>query len=91
MGTLMVPPVGDIYADANALIYTVQHHPLYAPPLAPLWKAQQAGRRVFSSELMRMETLVLPIRLNDALLADDYRRLFQQQVVDLVPVTSDIL
>ena len=89
MGTLILPPVGDIYADANALIYSVQQHPVYAPVLAPLGQAQQAGRRIVSSELTRMETLVLPIRLNDTTLIADYRRLFQQQIVDLLPITSD--
>ncbi|MBC7527806.1 MAG: PIN domain-containing protein [Chthonomonadaceae bacterium] len=56
-----------------------------------MWTAQQGGRRIVSSELTRMETLVLPIRLQNVALTADYRRLFQQRTVDLLPITSDIL
>jgi predicted nucleic acid-binding protein len=91
MGTLRLPPTGDLYVDANTLIYSVQQHPRYAPVLAPLWQAQENGYRIISSQLTRMETLVLPLRLQDTILVQDYRRLFASQIITLVPITADIL
>lgn len=91
MGTLTLPLTGDIYVDSNTLIYSVQSHPLYASLLVPLWQAQAKGRRVFSSQLARMETLVLPLRLQDEALVSDYRRLFQRQTVELLPITPNVL
>ncbi|MCX6380236.1 MAG: PIN domain-containing protein [Armatimonadetes bacterium] len=91
MGTLTLPLTGDIYVDSNTLIYSVQSHPLYAPAIIPLWQEQANGRRVFSSQLARMETLVLPLRLQDEALVSDYRRLFQCQTVELLPITQNVL
>lgn len=91
MGTLSLPPAGPLYIDSNALIYAVQQHPVYASVLIPLWQAQQNGRRIVSSELTRMETLILPVRLQDTALIADYRRLFQQQIVELLPLSTDIV
>ena len=91
MGTLILPTSGSLYTDANSIIYSVQQHPTYAVLLNPLWQAQQTGRTAVSSDLTRMETLVLPFRLGDATLVADYRRLFAQQIVTLLPITETIL
>ena len=39
MGIMALPPVGTIYTDTQAVIYTVQQHPVYAPVCQPLWQA----------------------------------------------------
>lgn len=91
MGTLVLPPAGTIYIDANVLIYSVQQHPVYFSVLLPLWQAQQAGRHVITSELTRMEALILPMRLHDSALIASYRQLFQQQTVDLLPILPGTL
>jgi hypothetical protein len=43
MGALTLPASGMVYADAQALIYTVEKHPTYGPLLCPLWQAVQAA------------------------------------------------
>lgn len=91
MGKLNLPASGDLYIDSNSLIYSVQQHPKYASVLVPVWQAQRFGRHIVSSELTTMETLILPLRMGDSALANDYRRLFQQQIVGLLPITQDIL
>jgi hypothetical protein len=44
VGSLIIPASGLVYADTQALIYTVEKHPVYFPLLLPLWQAVQAGR-----------------------------------------------
>ncbi|MBC7527640.1 MAG: hypothetical protein H7308_08820 [Chthonomonadaceae bacterium] len=43
METLILPPVGDLYADANTVIYSVQQHLIYAHLLASLWFSLTLG------------------------------------------------
>jgi predicted nucleic acid-binding protein len=83
---------GDIiYLDTAPIIYTVEQHPLYAPPLAGLWDAASASEiTVVSSELSVMEALVLPLRSGDVPLQEDYHKLFSLGV-SLVPVSIQIL
>lgn len=64
-----------IYADTQILIYTLETHPDYAPLLKPLWQAtQNQTLQVVSSELVILETLVIPLRNNDTQLVTDYDR-----------------
>lgn len=70
----------------------MQQHPADAPLLHSLCQAAQAGTiTIVSSELTLMETLILPLRMNDATLVSDYERLYQQQIVQLLPITQAIL
>ena len=92
MGSLIIPPSGLIYVDANPIIYITQKHPIYAPLLQPLWQAAKKGNiTIVSSDLALMETLILPIRMGDTVLVNDYERLFKQQLVRLLPITQDNL
>ena len=59
---MTLPSSGQIYVDANSVIYTVEKHPIYGPLLEPLWHAAQAGSiEVVSSELTLLECLVSPL------------------------------
>jgi hypothetical protein len=52
MGSLILPPFGTVYADAQIFIDSVEKHPTYAPVLRPLWEAVARGDlEVVSSEL----------------------------------------
>jgi predicted nucleic acid-binding protein len=92
MGSLNLPPSGSIYADAQVFIYSVEKYPAYTPLLRPLWQAVQTGTiEVISSELTLMETLVGPMKREDAALASDYERLFQQAGIRLLSITPPVL
>ncbi len=39
MGTLVLPRSGQVYLDANPIIYSVEKHPVFGPLLRPLWQA----------------------------------------------------
>ena len=92
MGSLAIPASGRIYLDANCVIYSVEKHPDYWPLLLPLWQvAQSRAIEVVSSELVLLETLVVPYRSNDSTLAHAYEQLFLQPQTCLLPITKAVL
>lgn len=92
MGTLILPASGQVYADTQVLIYSVEKHPLYGPLLHPLWHAVQGGSlEVVSSDLALMEVLVAPLRSGDTALAATYETFFQQAGMRLLAITLPIL
>jgi len=92
MGKVRLPESGSVYVDTQVLIYSVEKHPIYAPMLRPLWTAVEEQRiEAHSSELVLLETLVLPIRNHDVRLISDYNELFVQSGIQLHPVTREIL
>lgn len=63
MGSLTLPPSGVVYLDAQAIIYTVEEHPQYAPLLDDLWQASATGRvTAATSQLTWLEVLIRPWR-----------------------------
>jgi predicted nucleic acid-binding protein len=92
MGSLILPTAGLVYVDANAVIYSVEKHPVYGPLLEPVWQAARPGGvEVVSSELVLLETLVGPLKAGDSALATAYELLFQQPGTRLLPVTRPVL
>jgi predicted nucleic acid-binding protein len=92
VGSLAVPPAGNVYVDAQCVIYTVDNHPVYAPALAPLWLAVKTGPvRAVSSELTVMESLVGPYKAGDAAREADFETFFQLPGLLLAPVTQPTL
>ena len=92
MGSLILPPSGTVYLDAQCIIYSVEKHPNYSPVLDPLWLALKAGGlAVVSSELTLLETLVVPTRRADVNLVAAYEQLFRSPGVHLLPITRPIL
>jgi predicted nucleic acid-binding protein len=87
-----VPSAGLVYLDANAVIYSVEKHPVYWPLLQPLWYAAKGKTiEIVSSDLTLMETLVGPLKSGDTALANTYEQLFQQAQTRLLPITQSIL
>jgi hypothetical protein len=73
MGSLTVPSSGQVYLDANSVIYSVEKHPVYWPLLEPLWQAAKGKTiELVSSELVLMETLVAPLKSGDTGLVHAY-------------------
>jgi len=69
MGSLILPPAGSVYVDANSVIYAVEKIEPYCSFLVPLWPAAQAGQvSIVTSELTWLETLVKPMRDGNAAL-----------------------
>lgn len=92
MGSLIVPSTGLVYLDANAVIYSVEKHPVYWPLLQPLWLAAKGKIiEIVSSDLTLMESLIAPLKSGDATLANTYEQLFQQAQTRLLPITQAIL
>jgi predicted nucleic acid-binding protein len=92
MGSLILPPSGPVYADAQIFIYSVEKHPTYAPALRPLWEAVTRGTlEVVSSELTLLETLIGPLKSGDVVLEADYENLYLSPGIRLLPITLPIL
>jgi hypothetical protein len=69
MGQLEIPSSSKIYIDTAVAIYSVEWNPEYFLLLQPLWLKFQAEEiELVSSELILMESLVLPLRNEDTLL-----------------------
>jgi hypothetical protein len=43
MGTLILPPSGQVYVDSNAVIYAIERIEPYRTLLEPLWQAAHDG------------------------------------------------
>ena len=60
--------------------------------LEPLWLKFQAGElEIISSELILMETLVLPLRNGDRFLVNAYEQLLLSEAMQLIPISQSIL
>lgn len=92
MGTLTLPASGIVYVDTSPIIYSVEENAMYSQLLEPVWNALEAGHiLVVSSELILLETLVVPLRNNDADLIAAYENILTQSDFDLFPITAQIL
>lgn len=92
MGQLTLPSSGNIYIDANVVIYSIEKIQPYRQILHPLWQAVQDGiLTVVTSELTVMETLVKPFQTNDITMERLYRSLFVAPGVQLEPISAQIL
>ncbi len=91
MGSLALPSSGAVYLDANGFIYSVEKIEPYCSLLQPMWLAAQRGEvEIVTSELVILETLVKPLRDQDATLQSLFRELFRAREVQLIPTTSSI-
>ena len=91
MGTLIVPPSGSVYLDANPVIYAVEKIEPYHSFLAPLWPAAQSGQvSLVTSELTWLETLVKPMRDGNAALELLFRAFLTAREMEIVPATLAI-
>ena len=91
MGPLILPAGGAVYVDANAIIYSVERIEPYRELLAPMWEEASAGRfTLASSELVLLETLVKPLREDNARLEMLFRSIFAAAEMDLIPASLAI-
>lgn len=92
MGQLNIPSSSIIYVDTSPVIYTVEENQIYASLLQPLWSEFQTNEiEIISSELILMETLVVPLRsANNALIAK-YENLLLSSEMRLIPISQAVL
>lgn len=91
MGTLILPPAGSVYVDANTVIYAVEKIEPYKSFLDPLWSATLAGQvSIVTSELTWLETLTKPLREGNAILESLFRAFLTAKEIHLVPATLAI-
>lgn len=91
MGSLNLPDSGSVYLDTNGFIYSVERIEPYHQLLSPLWNAASSGRfEIVCSEMVLLEALVKPFRVQDGLVIDLYRKLFRSREVRLIPATAHL-
>ncbi len=88
MAALILPDGGSVYVDANAIIYSVERVEPYRGLLAPMWEEARAGRfTLASSELVALETLIGPLRDDNAHLEMLLRSILAAAEMSLIPAT----
>lgn len=92
MGRLTFPSGSRIYLDTAPIIYSVEEHESYWTVLRPVWAFLKNGEiEVVTSELSMLETLVRPLRNEDADLITAYETLLTASQVELIPITVSVL
>jgi predicted nucleic acid-binding protein len=84
---------GPVGIDTVIFIYYLEEHPTYAGLVSPLFEALDESRcQGVTSTLTLLETLVVPYRAGDAVLADRYELLLSRsQGLHLVDLERDLL
>lgn len=93
MGSVTPPLHGEVYVDADTIIYRVERVVPYDQVAAPLWDALDHGSQaVVISELSVLEVLVKPLKVNDGLLVDLFRRvLYDTLGLTVQPISRAVL
>lgn len=73
-----------VYLDSVLVIYLVEQSPQFARSVENWLLSHPCD--IVSSELGRMECLVLPVRNNDAARITEFENFFQTRVAELVPL-----
>jgi len=92
MGQLILPDGAIIYVDTAVVIYSVEFNPFYWQLLQPLWARLQANQlQIITSELTILETLVVPLRMQNTVLINAYDQLLSGTDIQLTPISQQIL
>ncbi len=79
-----------VFYDSVIVIYLIEQDPLFAASV--LVALDQLGpHTIISSELVRMETLVIPIRNGDFNRVRSFEDFFAQQVAEFVPLDRAVM
>lgn len=92
MGRLTWSAGDVIYLDTDVVIYSVERAEPYYTLLLPLWTAANHGEiQLAGSELLLLETMVLPLRQGNIQLQTAFRNLLLHTPFQLVPISRPIL
>ncbi len=70
-----------VFLDSSPVIYLIEWHSQFGPKTAN-WIAAHATELI-ASEITRMETLILPVRVNDPVRIKDFEMFFAKRVSQL--------
>lgn len=80
-----------IFLDANLIIYAVEAHAILGiPAMTRIAGAEAVGDTFMISDLVRMECLVLPIRLGKAMVEAQFLAFFARPDVTTVGITPAV-
>jgi predicted nucleic acid-binding protein len=78
-----------VYLDSVLIIYLVEQNPQHGPAVEA-WLMANPTASLVSSELARMETLVLPTRNNDSARIADFNAFFSTQVTQMIRLDRSV-
>jgi predicted nucleic acid-binding protein len=80
-----------LFLDTNIVVYAVESHPTFGVRAQTrIASALAGGDTLMVSDLVRMECLVLPIRLGDVALQGQYQAFFARPEVQVVAITAAV-
>ena len=77
-----------VYLDTDIIIYLIEQNTQFAPASENWLLAHPCD--IVSSELVRMECLVLPVRNSDGAGIAEFENFFQTRVVEMVPLDRPV-
>lgn len=77
-----------VFLDAVSVIYMIDQNPTFGPRVIAWLSANPCD--IVSSELVRMESLILPVRLADPVRIADFEDFFRVRVAEMVPLTRTV-
>lgn len=87
MGLLTEIGSGPVALDSAAFIYFIERNPRYLALVKPIFKAIDEGRlEGVTSSLTLLETLVVPLRTGNMVIARQYERLLTRSRLRLVEI-----
>jgi predicted nucleic acid-binding protein len=93
LGLLREIGEGPVALDSSIFIYFIERNPRFHPIVRPIFAAIGEGRlEAVTSSLTLLETLVLPLRTGNEVLARQYERFLREsRGLSLVPINLSLL
>ena len=93
MGLIADVGPGRIGIDTCVFSYFIEEHPLFLPLIEPLFAEADAGaRELVTSALTLLEVLVVPFRVGDSSLAQQYERILtHSRGIRMIDLSRDLL
>jgi len=86
-----LPDGVNVALDTNSIIYHIEEHPEFSPPVTGVIERILDGRLLgHASVLSLMEVLVLPLRTGNTALAEQYRRILYNSRLAIHQMTPEI-
>jgi predicted nucleic acid-binding protein len=77
-----------VFLDSVLVIYLIDQNPVFGPRVEARLTANPCD--LVSSELVRMESLIRPVRLNDPAKVAEFESFFATRVAEMVSITRPI-
>lgn len=93
MGLLSDIGGGPVALDSSIFVYYIEENPRYLPLIDPIFDEIAEGRlKAVTSSLTLLETLVVPLRIGNEVLARQYERFLRRSSdLRLVPINLGLL